>query len=66
MSNTLNNIPLLMADKEDSLSVHSPYAGREKPYKVAWRDGKQRSAYFATEDEAGHFNALPGTPNSRT
>ena len=55
-----------MADKEDSLSVHSPYAGREKPYKVAWRDGKQRSAYFATEDEAGHFNALPGTPNSRT
>lgn len=41
------------------MSVHGPYAGREKPWKVAWRDGKQRSAWFAEEEQAREFDGLP-------
>src|SRR4051812_7443116 len=40
------------------MSVHGPEPGRAKPWKVAWRDGKQRSARFASEAEARAFDAL--------
>ena len=41
------------------MSVHGPYGGREKPYKVAWRDGTQRSEWFADAAQAERFNGLP-------
>src|SRR3954453_7364289 len=41
------------------MSVHGPYAGREKPYKVACRDGTQRSEWFADAAQAERFNGLP-------
>src|SRR3954447_8411698 len=40
------------------MSVHGPEPGRAKPWKVAWRDGRQRSARFAAEDQARAFDAL--------
>jgi integrase len=40
------------------MSVHGPYAGRGKAYKVAWRDGTQRSEWFAGEAEAKRFDGL--------
>src|SRR3954447_26407213 len=40
------------------MSVHGPEPGRAKPWKVAWRDGRQRSARFAAEAEARAFDAL--------
>src|SRR4051794_22731669 len=41
------------------MSVHGPYVGREKPYKVAWRDHTQRSEWFADQAQATRFNELP-------
>src|SRR3954447_13735108 len=40
------------------MSVHGPEPGRAKPWKVAWRDGRQRSARFAAETQARAFDAL--------
>src|SRR4029078_11540308 len=36
-----------------------PSGGREKPYKVAWRDGTQRSEWFADAAQGERFNGLP-------
>jgi hypothetical protein len=34
-------------------------AGRAKPWKATWRDGRQRSRGFEREDQARAFDALP-------
>jgi integrase len=46
------------------MSVHGPDAGRRKPYRAVWRDGRQRTMRFATEPEAIAFNALSAQAKS--
>src|SRR3954467_9782517 len=41
------------------MSVHGPEPGRAKPWRATWRDDRQRSRRFETEDQARAFDALP-------
>jgi hypothetical protein len=43
------------------MSVHGPYERPDRPWKAAYRgiEGKQKSEWFASQDEARGFDALP-------